>query len=82
MNYEFKRGLELLWFVAVAVVAFVAQTMLAADFEEVAADPQAWGLALASGAARAAVVALGNGIVLLWGGVKGFVSSLLTSNRS
>ena len=57
MQYDFKKVAELGWFVGVAVIAFVAQALTAANFQDVAADWQTWAIALAAGAGRAAVAA-------------------------
>jgi len=58
MPYTFKKVPEALWFVGVAAVVFVAEAVKAADFQEVATDPEAYLVALAGGAARAGLVAL------------------------
>lgn len=42
MKYDFKKVAELGWFVGVAIIAFLAQALTAANFEEVAADWQTY----------------------------------------
>ena len=66
MKYDFKKLAELGWFVGVAVIAFVAQALTAANFEDVAADPQTWVVALAAGAGRVAVAAFATALTRLF----------------
>jgi len=66
MRYEFKKVAEIGWFVAVAVVAFVAQTIAVWNFEDLVADWQTYAIALASGAGRVAVAALASALTKLF----------------
>ena len=66
MRYEFQKLAELGWFVLVAVVAFVAQTIALWNFEDMIADWQTYVIALASGAGRVAVAALASALTKLF----------------
>ena len=57
MQYDFKRGKELAWFAAVAAGTFLL--VLARDFDpDTIVDWQAYGIAVVSGAIRAAAAAV------------------------
>lgn len=67
VDYDFKKVAELGWFVAVAVIAFIAQATTQANFQEVAADWQTYAVCVLSGAARAGVVAFAAALMRLFG---------------